>query len=70
MLMQYSETNLETHVDEYDKWADKFEQLPLYFLTFHGQQSVKDVVDVCIIFFTCIDSSIFIKPVIILCILK
>ncbi|OXA57617.1 twinkle protein, mitochondrial [Folsomia candida] len=45
MLMQFSETNLEKHVDEYEKWADKFEQLPLYFLTFHGQQSVKDVVE-------------------------
>lgn len=49
MLMQFSETNLEKHVDEYEKWADKFEQLPLYFLTFHGQQSVKDVVEVCTI---------------------
>jgi twinkle protein len=46
MLTQYSETDLEKHIEEYDVWADKFEKLPLYFMTFHGQQSIKAVLDV------------------------
>lgn len=46
MLTQFAEMDLEKNIDQYDNWADKFEKLPLYFMTFHGQQSVKAVLDV------------------------
>ncbi|CAL8072073.1 unnamed protein product [Orchesella dallaii] len=45
MLTQFAEKNLEKHIEEYDQYADEFEKLPLYFMTFHGQQSVKAVLD-------------------------
>jgi len=48
MLTQFAEKNLEKHIDEYDRWANEFEKLPLYFMTFHGQQSVNSVLDVCL----------------------
>jgi len=46
MLTQFSEMDLEKNISEYDKWADMFEKLPLYFMTFHGQQSIRAVLDV------------------------
>ena len=46
MLTQFSEKNLEKHIEEYPVWADKFEKLPLYFMTFHGQQTVQTVLEV------------------------
>uniref|UniRef100_A0A7N8XSM3 Twinkle mtDNA helicase n=1 Tax=Mastacembelus armatus TaxID=205130 RepID=A0A7N8XSM3_9TELE len=36
---------LEENLEQYDFWADKFEELPLYFMTFHGQQNIKTVLD-------------------------
>lgn len=36
---------MDKHLDEFDYWADKFEALPLYFLTFHGPQSIRSVLD-------------------------
>ena len=39
-------SNLEKNLDKFDRWADKFELLPLYFMTFHGQQTLKTVVEV------------------------
>lgn len=30
----------------FDRWADEFERLPLYFMTFHGQQPIKVVMEV------------------------
>ncbi|XP_037758386.1 twinkle protein, mitochondrial-like [Chelonia mydas] len=32
-------------LDQFDEWADKFEDLPLYFMTFHGHQSIKTVIE-------------------------
>ncbi|XP_036192182.1 twinkle protein, mitochondrial isoform X2 [Myotis myotis] len=32
-------------LDKYDEWADRFEDLPLYFMTFHGQQNIRTVID-------------------------
>lgn len=46
MITQFAEKNLEKHIEEYDEWADKFEKLPLYFMTFHGQQTVENVLEV------------------------
>ncbi|XP_023676102.2 twinkle mtDNA helicase [Paramormyrops kingsleyae] len=45
MLKQFARQRLEDSLQEYDTWADKFEDLPLYFMTFHGQQNIKTVLD-------------------------
>ncbi|XP_022089225.1 twinkle protein, mitochondrial-like isoform X2 [Acanthaster planci] len=45
MLTQFAQVNLEKNLDKFDKWADKFEMLPLYFMTFHGQQTLKAVIE-------------------------
>ncbi|XP_064177018.1 twinkle protein, mitochondrial [Anguilla rostrata] len=45
MLTQFCMQRLEDNLEQYDAWADKFEDLPLYFMTFHGQQSMKTVLD-------------------------
>ncbi len=39
-LKQFSATNLEDNLDQFDSWADKFQKLPMYYLTFHGAQEV------------------------------
>nr|XP_023956250.1 twinkle protein, mitochondrial isoform X2 [Chrysemys picta bellii] len=41
MLTQFAVRRLEEQLDQFDEWADKFEDLPLYFMTFHGHQSIK-----------------------------
>ncbi|XP_075685556.1 twinkle mtDNA helicase isoform X1 [Rhinoderma darwinii] len=41
MLSQFSLQRLEEQLDKYDEWADRFEELPLYFMTFHGEQNIK-----------------------------
>lgn len=41
MLTQFAMQRLEENLDQYDSWADRFEDLPLYFMTFHGQQNIK-----------------------------
>lgn len=45
MLRQFGLVNLEEHLDEFDKIAEKFSKLPIYFTTFHGTQEVDDVLD-------------------------
>ncbi|KAG8596599.1 hypothetical protein GDO81_001982 [Engystomops pustulosus] len=45
MLTQFSLLRLEEQLDKYDEWADRFEELPLYFMTFHGEQNIKSVID-------------------------
>ncbi|KAL0984265.1 hypothetical protein UPYG_G00139210 [Umbra pygmaea] len=45
MLTQFAMQRLEDNLEEYDWWADRFEDLPLYFMTFHGQQNIKAVLD-------------------------
>ncbi|KAF7254293.1 Twinkle protein, mitochondrial, partial [Varanus komodoensis] len=45
MLTQFALESLEEQLDKFDEWADKFEDLPLYFMTFHGQQNIKTVID-------------------------
>ena len=46
MLQQFSGTSLAHVVADFPAIADEFEKLPMYFLTFHGHQSVKVVLDV------------------------
>lgn len=43
MLTQFAAQRLEDQLELYDEWADRFEDLPLYFMTFHGQQNIKYV---------------------------
>ncbi|KAK9876163.1 hypothetical protein WA026_011279 [Henosepilachna vigintioctopunctata] len=45
MLQQMVGFPLEQHLEYFDEWADKFEQLPIYYMTFHGQQTVKVVME-------------------------
>ncbi|KAJ6669079.1 hypothetical protein lerEdw1_007888 [Lerista edwardsae] len=45
MLTQFAMGRLEEQLEKFDEWADKFEDLPLYFLTFHGHQNIKTVID-------------------------
>lgn len=45
MLTQFSRISLENNMEEFDSWADKFELLPLYFMTFHGEETMKNVMD-------------------------
>ncbi|XP_010863766.2 twinkle protein, mitochondrial [Esox lucius] len=45
MLTQFAMRRLEENLGEYDWWADRFEDLALYFMTFHGQQNIKAVLD-------------------------
>uniref|UniRef100_A0A8B9Z7R4 Twinkle mtDNA helicase n=1 Tax=Anas platyrhynchos TaxID=8839 RepID=A0A8B9Z7R4_ANAPL len=45
MLTQFAARRLEDQLELYDEWADRFEELPLYFMTFHGQQNIKTVLD-------------------------
>ncbi|XP_038678249.1 twinkle protein, mitochondrial isoform X2 [Scyliorhinus canicula] len=45
MLTQFAMQRLDDQLDNYDEWADKFENLPLFFMTFHGQHSIKSVID-------------------------
>lgn len=45
MLQQMSGIPLDENIEKYDYWADKFEELPIYYMTFHGQQSIKVVME-------------------------
>ncbi|XP_067909143.1 twinkle protein, mitochondrial isoform X2 [Heterodontus francisci] len=45
MLTQFAMQRLDDQLEKYDEWADKFENLPLFFMTFHGQHSIKSVID-------------------------
>lgn len=47
MLTQFAMQRLEENLEQYDFWADSFEELPLYFMTFHGQQNIKYVQQEC-----------------------
>lgn len=44
-LKQYSGIELEENIEEFDKWANLFQKLPMYYLTFHGSQEVNKVLD-------------------------
>ena len=42
--------NLSKNLDQFDVSADKFEKLPLYFMAFHGEQSLQKVLEVSFYF--------------------
>ena len=43
MLCQLAGKSLADNLDEFSHWASEFEKLPLHFLTFHGEESFKNV---------------------------
>ncbi|XP_060534492.1 mitochondrial DNA helicase isoform X2 [Cylas formicarius] len=45
MLQQMAELPLIENMHLFDELADKFQKLPIYFMTFHGQQSIKVVME-------------------------
>ena len=46
MLQQMAGLPLDDNLHLFDELADEFEKLPVYFMTFHGQQTVKVVMEV------------------------
>ena len=50
MLTQFAMKNMTKHVEHFDYYADQFQLLPMYFMTFHGHESIKRVIDVSCIF--------------------
>ena len=49
MLQQFNGAPLPQNAPDFTVIADEFEQLPMYYLTFHGHQNVKAVLDVSIV---------------------
>ncbi|KAG7211162.1 hypothetical protein KM043_010486 [Ampulex compressa] len=45
MLQQMAGVPLEANLDKFESYADAFEKFPIYFMTFHGQQNLKVVMD-------------------------
>ena len=40
-MKQFSGIHFEENLDMFDKWANRFQKLPLYYLTFHGAHEVR-----------------------------
>lgn len=45
LLQQFVGKPLDQSIEEFDTWANAFETLPIYFMTFHGQQVMKVVME-------------------------
>lgn len=45
LLRQMAGHPLDSSLSDFNYWADAFEQLPMFFMTFHGQQSIKIVME-------------------------
>lgn len=45
LLRQLAGQRLDENLSAFDQWADAFEKLPIYFMTFHGQQTIKVVME-------------------------
>ncbi|KAG8038300.1 hypothetical protein G9C98_006627 [Cotesia typhae] len=45
MLQQMAGVPLDENIQNFDTFADEFEKLPIYFMTFHGQQSIDVVME-------------------------
>ncbi|XP_015127160.1 twinkle protein, mitochondrial isoform X2 [Diachasma alloeum] len=45
MLQQMAGVSLEENLQDFNTYADAFEKLPLYFMTFHGQQNLAIVME-------------------------
>lgn len=45
MLQQFAGVPLEQNLQDFNKFADDFQKLPIYYLAFHGQQPIKVVME-------------------------
>ena len=45
LMTQFAQKSLEGNLEEYELWADRFTQLPLFFLRFYGSSEVEQIVD-------------------------
>ena len=45
MLTQFAQRRIEYDIESFDKYADAFSCLPMHFMDFHGQQSLKSVLE-------------------------
>ncbi|XP_001604051.2 twinkle protein, mitochondrial [Nasonia vitripennis] len=45
MLQQMAGVPLEENLNKFESYADEFQKLPIYFMTFHGQQNITDVME-------------------------
>lgn len=46
MMKQFADKDLSQHVHEFQTWADRFEQLPMYFLKYFGSTDVEELIGV------------------------
>lgn len=44
MISQLAGKSISDNIDEFSYWAAEFEKLPLYFLTYHGEEPFKNVI--------------------------
>lgn len=45
-VVYFIRLNLSKNMSRFNEVADSFEQLPMYFMTFHGQENIKKVIEV------------------------
>ncbi|XP_064625102.1 twinkle mtDNA helicase-like [Lineus longissimus] len=45
MLQQFARKNVYKNLDNFDEYADGFEAIPMHFMTFHGEENFKKVLD-------------------------
>ena len=45
MLKQFAQQNIGSNQDSFDKWADKFEKLPMYFMSFFGAVNIDRILE-------------------------
>lgn len=45
LLRQLAGHPFDERLGEFDRWANEFERLPMFFMTFHGQQTIKVVME-------------------------
>ena len=45
--------NMTKNIGDFEYWADKFEELPMYFMTFAGEENIDMVIEVrlCVVSF-------------------
>lgn len=45
-VCDFCSKSFEGSLEDYTPWANRFKELPLYFMTFHGQEDFENVKDV------------------------
>lgn len=44
MIKQFARTKFEDEFDKFEEAAEKFQTIPLHFMTYNGPQTIKDVI--------------------------